>query len=179
MAVSNLQPTYVGPLTWRLTWTSDIAGATFRLFRDGVQVGSTNATEWTITVAPGESPSVDVLDDADDQPEAAYPSHVILAWGPSTPSAASYRVDKLVGAKWIEQGIVSRGRDDQSYFEFRTVTLADDTTHVFRVVPILNGVDGFPSEHRMLMVRLPDPPDVRYAFDRLTGKIAVTQATSF
>jgi hypothetical protein len=171
MSVSNLTAKLAGPFAWRVTWTSDADNPTFRVFRDGILVAVTNTPQAMIAVAPGESPSIDVLDDPDDSPEPAYPAHVILNWGPSTPAAESYRVDKLAGAKWIEQGTIAPEASEQSYFEFRSGRLADDTTHTFRIVPIVNGVDGFPREHRMLMVRLPDPPTVRYTFNRLTGKV--------
>lgn len=165
--ITSLTATRTGPTTWRLNWTSDETNPTFYVYRDGVLIAQTTAVEWEVTVpAGGAAPVFEVLD-ADDEPTQGYPATVVLAWYAAA-GAASYRVEQLDGVDWVEQAEVTD--DGLGYLTWQSGTLADGTTHEFRVIPVgSNGNDGTAQAFDVLMVRYPDPPAPTIAYDPNAG----------
>src|SRR5688572_25678159 len=103
--VTFSEPIRVGPRTWRLSWSSDLVDPTFRVYRDGVLIATTRAASITVTVPDGQSPTFEVLDDADTAAAAGYPGQALLFWQ-RTSGADKYRVEELVGAVWTPRGVV-------------------------------------------------------------------------
>jgi hypothetical protein len=55
--------------------------------------------------------------------------------------------------------------------------LADGATHSFRVVPVgVNGNQGTLVSYSSLMVRYPDVPRARFAYDAGDGTVTITAA---
>lgn len=174
MSVTLDPPRRIAPNTFRVAWTSDLADPTFRVFRNGRKVGKTKDTAWTFSVAPGESPVIEVTDDGS-APARVFPRRVLLTWFGTDPDVDHYRVDKKVSGSWEEKGRVRRR--DGVYYDWRSAWLADDTVHEFRVVPVgKNGNDGPALTWSVLMVGYPDPPDVSYDYDAGTGKVTISAA---
>ena len=170
-------PQYVGPLAWRLSWTSDLPGATFYVYRDGVLIATTTGGSIIVTVEAGETPLIEVYDDASTSPMESHPGRIMLAWCASSgsPEVNYYRVDEYIGAAWVER---ARLRDDgRGYFTWRSRQLEDCTSHQFRIVPVGdNANEGAADTRTILMVRHPDPPEVSYTWDSGTRTITVSAA---
>lgn len=157
----------LGGTTYLVTATSNITGATFYWYKDGdlVQVGTANF--YYVTVPAGEQVDVQVFDDANTRPARTFPGHVLLGID-EVPGAESYQWDRYVGSAWVTQR--SQVDAGESWFEFLTPFLEDDTEHVFRCAA-LSAADnaGAAREFRFTMVRLPDAATVEGAFDAGTG----------
>lgn len=178
------------PAVWQLTFTSDLAAPTFRLYRDGILIRTIAGTddngdigsngEAVVEVAGDTFPVFTVVDDDTAAAPDGYPDHVTLGWyaadGPASSALTDYyRVDQYDGAEWNEVGRVPD--TGAGYFTWASGTLADDTTHTFRVVPIgRNGNAGTAVTFAMLVVRYPDPPNVTYAFNAGAGTVTITAA---
>jgi hypothetical protein len=149
-------PRQLSSTSWRISWTSDATPAvTFYVYRDGVLIATTTATQWDLTVPPGTSPVIEVLDTAD-PPEKAYPGRIVLTWY-SVAGTSSYKVQEYITTIWVDRDQVTD--DGRGYFVWTSRWLEDSTTHQFRIVPAgTNGNDGTPQELDVLMVRHPDDP---------------------
>jgi len=158
----------------RLTWQSDAEDPTFYVYRDGVLIATTKQRSMMFSGQAGEQVVVEVLDDADGIPVAAYPGRVWLRWKPST-DTAKYRVEEYVGAAWTARASILH--DGRLRYTFRTRYLEDSTTHLFRVVPVgENGNDGTPKTWSVLCIRHPDVPDASYSYASGTGLVTITAA---
>ncbi|HEX8916792.1 MAG TPA: hypothetical protein VF796_30860 [Humisphaera sp.] len=172
--ITALAAAQVGPYLWRLSWASDDADASFRVYRDGELLQSTDAAELLVQVWPGESPAFEVIDDPLAAPAPAYPADVTLAWYAAA-GAAYYRVDAWDGAGWAEAARLPDG--GEGYWTWRSGRLPDGAVATFRVVPVAaGGQDGTPTPFAALVVRRPDVPAAAYAYDAGTGTVTVSAA---
>ena len=170
--ITDLSSAFLGRNTYRLTWASTLTDPTYYLYRDGVLVGQTATAAWVVTLGVGETPVFEVFDDAADEPTAAYPQYVSLGWYAAA-GAASYRIEQKIGDNWTRRASVAD--QGQGYFLWRSGPLADDTTHLFRIIPVgSNGNDGTATAFSVLMVRIPDPPAPTVAYSAATGKLTVS-----
>lgn len=172
MSVTMGTPVQLGPRAWRLSWSSDLPDPTFYVWRDGRLLMATAETSSEFSVPVGESLVVEVLDDADELPESHWPPRARLEWQGST-AVDHYRVEEYVGAAWTLRAKVPDHGEGRFHWESRV--LEDETTHQFRVIPVgTNGNQGTARSFEILMVRVPDVPEVDYAYDEDTGKVTVT-----
>ena len=176
--VTDLHAVGVDAFTWRLVWSSDLADATFWIYRDGALLATTTETSYRVTLEPGSDPVFEVLDaegsDAPtDEPSPRFPDHIVLAWYAAGAGVSHYRIDRLVDETWFPESQVSeRG---VGYCRWRSDRLADGQTHRFRVVPVgLNGNDGAATPFAALMVRVPNAPRARYEYHPLTATVTIT-----
>jgi hypothetical protein len=95
--VTSLTVTDLGGGVFRLDFASDLDSPTFYVYRDGVLETMTEST--SVEVRTADAAIIEVLDDPDAAPGAAYPNHALLSWYPS-PGAASYRVEERVAGLW-------------------------------------------------------------------------------
>ena len=174
MSVTIEQPQRVGPGAWRITWSSDLSDPTFYVYRDGRLIATTALTSLVFTIAAGESPVIEVFDDAATLPSTAFPGRVTLAWY-AIAAVDHYRIDEYVASVWTQR---RRIRDDGSgYFRWRSRFLKDVTSHQFRVVPVgTNGNAGTATSFTVLMVRHPDPPNLTTSYDSGTRQLTFTAA---
>ena len=155
-----------------LHWTSDVADATFRLYRDGVLLVTTKLTEWTVPVDDGASPIFEVFDDATTPPTKVWPDHVRLEW---EAVQDRYRVEQYVGSSWVAVATISRGT--RTYLTWSSGRLADVTSHQFRVIAIhVSGYEGSPVNRTVLMVRTPDGPVTTWTYSAVNKKATVLVA---
>jgi len=183
VSVTFLQPQRTGD-TWTIRWTSTESTPTFRVYRDGVLIATTTTTSIDIAVAPGESPAIEVLDDATTLPEAGFPGWALLTWfRPSGGGGDYYLIEEYVSGapgSWVtRRKIKDLGSTAQpaGYFRWRSRWLEDVTTHQFRITPVgANGNDGTAVTHAIFVVRRPDPPTVAIAWDSGTAKLTITEA---
>lgn len=169
--ITSFVPIPLGGDAYRLTWASDLPSPTFYLYVDGELVLTTAATSADVAGIVGVV--YDVFDDPT-PPAAGFPATMTLAWHAAA-GAATYRVERLVGASWTAVATITAGELD--YFTYVTDVLADDTVHSFRVVPVSQaGNDGTPATFTALMVRHPDVPVVDYAYDADDGTVTITAA---
>lgn len=181
------------PAFWRLDFASDVPNATFRIYLNGVRVGTRAGTEeppgsgndvtgfFVLSVPEGSSPVIDVLDDDTAAAPDGNPDYVTLVWySPGGPLSAAtvdyYRIDENIGSIWTETAYVPD--TGAGYFTWTSEPLADGVTHQFRVVPVgQNGNPGTAVTFLMLVVRYPDPPAVTYAFNPGTGTVTIAAAS--
>ena len=162
----------VGYESWRLTFSSSEASATFYVYRDGQLVAETTAQWIDVLVPRGEYPVFTVVDDPDDAPAAGYPGRLVIQWRADT-TADYYTVEQSVASVWTAVARVDE-TGLTGYLHWSTPWLDDVTTYQWRVTPHgSNGVDGSPTALSTLMVRHPDPPDVTVTYSAATGKLTV------
>lgn len=147
--------------------TSDIVGATFYWYQDGV-LSQTGTMPWFDVTAPdGEHIDISVFDSSATVPPRSYAGRAVLGWD-EAPGAYSYLVQQYVGAAWVDvRSVPDRG---ESYFEVVTDYLADETTHQFRVGA--KSEDGNVSGYReftFYWVRRPTTAAATATFDSVTG----------
>lgn len=158
----------------RMSWTSDQMNPTYYVYVRGVlRIQLANSIE--LTIADGETPVIQVLDDANTIPATFYPDHVLLQALRPTGTYDYLRVDQYIDSEWTE---IDRQIDEgKRYPSYKTGPLADDTNHQFRFVFVgTNGNEGTAVSWSFLMVRRPDPPVASYSLDEGTGAITVTIA---
>lgn len=174
MSVTISSAVRVDSRTWRLAWSSDLEDPVFYVWRDGRLVASTPDTSMLFTAAVGESLLVEVLDDSTASPLAAWPSRARLEWRGAA-GAERYRVEEYVSGEWTARDYVrDRG---EGWFSWESRVLEDSASHQFRVTPVgANGNDGAPRTFTLLMVRVPDVPDVDFAYDSDSRKVTVSAA---
>lgn len=177
MAITSFTAEALDANTWRLAWVSDLAGdVTFYLWRDGLLVLTTALGSTIVSVGAGESPVFEVFDDAGDVPADAHPRWMMLQWYGQGDTTDEYRVQQFVGAAWTDVATVRES--GLSVYSWRSPTLADSTTHQFRVVPLgANGNLGTAAELVALVVGYPDVPAVGYAYNgAATPTVTITAA---
>ena len=173
MSVTFTEQTQTGGRTWFFSWTSTLDDPTFYVYQDGLLIDITTQTSRTVRVSENGQLQFEVLDSASELPARAFPAHLFFTWEPV--AAAKYRVERFVDAAWTEVlTITDRG---QATFSYTTPTLADVTTHQYRVVPVTaGGVDGPPRTWAVFLVRWPDKADVTLTWNESTHKINVAVA---
>jgi len=171
VTMSTNSPQYLGPMSWLISWSGGAAGATYYVYRDGQLIATTPGSSIVLSVEPGETPIIEVFDDADTAPMESHPGRVTLAWYASTGAAVDhYRIDEYVSSVWTARARIKDNGD--GYFLWRSRGLEDVTTHQFRVVPVGdNGNEGTADTRNVLMVRYPDSPDLSVAWDSGTNKV--------
>lgn len=169
MSITYSKPVQVDQFAWRIRWTSNASTpVTFRVYKEGVLLtpdgyeSNDGAGEWILSVPPGEYPFFEVLDNASSLPSIAFSGHLTLQWYGT--SNKEYRVEKYNGATWdIKETIAD---DSRGYFTWRSVWLADVTTHTYRIVPVsTSGNDGTVLSLVSLVVRHPDVPSVTITYN--------------
>jgi hypothetical protein len=86
--------------------------------------------------------------------------------GEATSVAGSPWVLRLSNAGGSPKGYVSADQPTGNYFAWESRFLEDSASHRFRVVPVgQNGNEGTSREFLVLMVRIPDPPEVTYTYN--------------
>lgn len=156
MAVS-LWKQAISPTLWRVNFTSTLPDATFYVWIDGALFGTTTAAFMDVPVGMGQIAQVDVFDDANEVPDAIFPSTVTLRWETFGDVALS-RVEQWNGASWTVRGTVPANGSGMGRWE--SAPLADSEVHLFRVIPVDGtGRDGIPREFSGVMCRWPDAPD--------------------
>ena len=167
-------PTQVGRWSVRLRWSSDQEDPTFYIYRDGTLVATTKATERIFVLESGDAPVIEVFDSADDTPTTVYPSRFTLAWY-AVAGADYYQVDEYVDSEWPACAKVTD--DGAGYFKWTSRVLEDSETHQFRVIAVdAAGNESTATNLTALMVRVPDPSDVEYAYSETTDKVTVSAA---
>lgn len=155
-----------------LEWRAAAAGGPYRIYRNGILIDETSGTSIHVHSGSRESVLIEVIADPDGIPIEVNPSRIDLRWA-ATAATKLYRIEKFVDAAWVTVG--SRAEDGSSAYSFRSESLADDTTHEFRVVPVGdNGNDGTPATLDKKVIRHPDAPDVGVTFDDDTQKLRIT-----
>lgn len=168
--VSGLASFPLGNNAVRVSWQSD--RAICRVFVDGRLFATTTARSIDLTLPNGGLADVEVIDEDTPTPGPAFPAYVLLQWFTGDLAAVGYRVEQLVGGVWAVRGRIDHV--PQTYLSWRSRTLADDTTHAFRVTGIsAAGNAGPPLAVSVLMVRRPDPPDVSFGFDPATSTVTI------
>ena len=177
MTVTMNAPKRVGPRAWRLSWSSTESAPTYRVYRDGLLVAQTTATEITLSVDEGEAPVVQVLDTAAAVPDEGHPGRATLGWY-AVLGADHYRVEEYVATVWTLRKII-RDRTDgaEGYFRWRSRPLEDSADHRFRARAVdAEGDEATIMDVTWRCVRHPDPPRATYTYAAGTG--AVTLAAS-
>jgi len=166
--------------TYLIKWEA-VGSPPYRIFLDGVHVATTysrnsdGVSSFVLFVEnDDEVRIVEVLDDPNAEPTAVNPQRFELSWTP-VDDAASYRLEKYVDGAWArEEEIVADAA--LSVYRAVSVTLDDDTSHQYRVVPVgTNGNDGTPVAVTKHMIRHPDPPQVTVAVN-VDRTLTITEA---
>jgi len=171
--VSNLRATSLGGTAVLLSWESS-APPPYFVYRDGLLVAKTHLTQYTLSLFEGESPLVEVTDDASAVPSPAYPAYALVAWYASV-GADKYLVQEFVSSAWVTRAeVLDQG---QGYFIWRSRILEDGLAHQFRVLPVgSNGNSGTIATLNAFMVRNPSPPAVRFTYSNASETVTIQAA---
>lgn len=122
----------------------------------------TEETDWTVTESSNTEPvAYEVIDtDGSDVAEQeTYPGYLILEWRDYPTDAQRFLVQQYISAAWTTIGSVIA--DGRGYYAFETATLADVTTHQFRVYGVdEEGNSGRVWNFSAFMIRNPDVPAI-------------------
>lgn len=172
MTVSIDSVTQTGLTTYQVGWSSNLPDPTFYVYQDGVLLNTTKAGSGQFSVPTGESLVLEVLDDLNETPEAAFPGKLTLGWYAVT-DTDFYRIDEYAGAAWVQRAVIRE--TGRGFYQWKSRFLEDVTVHQFRVVPVgTNGNDGDPLAFNVLMVRHPDAPAVGFSYSSGTGKVTIS-----
>lgn len=150
--------TRLGELLFRLTWSSDLPGATFYVYVNGDFVTETLETTYDVTVPMGGQFQVEVFDDPDDSPDV-YLSPTLTLRFDGDPDTLQFRVEQKVDGVWRAKDLIPV--NDTRVFHYETGVLADSTVHEFQVIGVdKEGRSGPPLELTAEMCRYPDAPEV-------------------
>lgn len=177
MTVTFTKAQKVDALVWEWEWTSNLTNPTYYLYGNGVLIGETTHPQAMLTLSPNESFQFEVLDDPDAVPAFAYPSRAFLQWYLDEDDPAErYDIDEYVGGQWVSSTPPSiKPGFGQTYFQYQTRVLEDQTTHIFRVTPVAaDERAGVPVIYTFFIVRLPDPPTVSYSYSASSGDVTMT-----
>ena len=153
----------LSPVMELVHFESDIEGATFYVWADGVLLGSTTANSMEVPCGVGRVVQVDIFDDPGESPGAFFPSTVTLRWE-GTVDSALYRVEQWVTDAWVVRAQIPDVGSGLRRWE--SPPLADGVVHLFRVVPVDGtGRDGVAREFSGVMCRWPDAPGGTMAVD--------------
>jgi hypothetical protein len=180
MTVTYQEPSLIDEMAFRLTWSSnETQPVPFRVYREGVQIAAFNSAdglgEIVLTVAPGESPFVEVLDKTGSVPSIAFPGRLTIHWQ-AVSGASSYLVQEYISAAWTtQQTVLDNG---EGSFTWLSRWLDDLSTNQFRVIPVDSaGNQGSALTFSCVMVRHPDAPEVEYEYNG-SGTPTVTVAAA-
>jgi hypothetical protein len=167
---------------WEIRWSTSTAGTRCYVYRDGEFIGSTLGRSMIVTAPEGLSPVVEIFDVAPPAgaPRAAYPRRATFAWSrglSDSPLAAAFRVEEYVDSAWALRRQITP-EPGQTYFQWSSPVLPDGVTTQYRVVPVsAAGAHGAALAFPVLMVRVPDPPSVRFTYTPATGLVTVAAAS--
>lgn len=170
MTVTVQTPYRIDVKTWRVEWSSDLSAPTFYVWQDGVLIATTDAGFLDFLVESDEALVVEVLDDANEQPQTAFPGRFTFQWE-AVSGTKAYRVEEYLSGVWTARHTLQHV-PGQTLYSWRSRHLEDDTTHQFRVIPIGDdGNEGTALAVSRLMVRNPDPPTQSFSFNSGTGGV--------
>lgn len=163
--ITTDNPIEISPSVWRFTW---VGTAPFYVWHRGRLIATTTETTIDVVQIDGTVPIVEIADDSADVPlQAIHPGWLVLTW--RTPvlalveKIALYRIDQYVSGAW--EAVAGVTPNATTYQRYRTDYLADDTTHQFRVVPVMaDGTEFDAITFTALVVRYPDVPNVTYTY---------------
>jgi hypothetical protein len=153
-----------------------VSPVTNRVYLEGVLVSTQiYVFEYWLRVQPGQAPILEVLDEPDDVPNAAFPSYLMLGWMRDA-DCSRYKIEEYVSGVWTERAQVVPDSGAE-FMTYATGVLADVTTANWRVT----GQDsagnwGTALQFVALMCRYPDPPSVSYTYNSGTGTVTIQAA---
>lgn len=165
MTVTYQTPIRIDQFTQRLRFTSNAATpVSFRAYREGRLLAAWTSPDGAgvldVVVPEGESPFLEVLDNADAIPAIAFPGRFTLVWDRTESSDRySYAIEQYSDGAWTTLDTILD--DGRLAYWWQTGWLADCTVHNFRIVPIdTAGNRGSEINYAVEMVRHPDVPNV-------------------
>jgi len=134
-----------------------------------------------VSMGQGSYIEIEAFSLSTETPSATFPQRITLQW-PHDRVATSYRVEEYISAAWVTL-ITILAQTLGGVHRYTSAILDDDTEHTYRVVPLATtggaaATEGPVWSNTVRMVRRPDAPAVLIAFDAVTGKIALSEATT-
>ena len=167
MAVTFNQPVVISATQQLLSWTSDQVislSNPYRVYVDGILVSTQIGSEYTIAYEEGSNPVIEVLDEAAAVPSPAFPRYLVFGWA-GDPDADRYLIEKNEGAGFVTVETIANDLS-RAWMTYSTGTLADETTHTWRITPIdAAGNSGTAVTFVTLLVGYPTPPDVNFTYN--------------
>lgn len=173
MAVTFQNPIAVGSNAFELRWSSDKAGPTYRVFRNGKLIAVQRSSRIVLTMERDQHDLVDVLDDGAQPAPVAAPSVVRVLFGPVA-GAASYRVERFVGAAWVQQTTIAETGKGQ--YRHVTTPLPDADAASFRVIAVAPNGEATPVSGSITVHRIPDAPRVTATFNTTNRTVLIAAA---
>jgi hypothetical protein len=154
--------------------SSDISGAVFYVWKNADLVCTSQGNRIVVSISSGETPVISVFDSATEKPENIFPSRITLGWYKAA-DTETYRIEKYSGSEWVN---VAEVKDiSKQFYIWKSEIISDGEEVQFRIIPVgRNGNDGTAKVFNVLMVRVPDVPDVNYSYSSSTQKITITEA---
>ncbi len=142
---------------WRFTWPAGTSP--YSIWLDGFLLTDSLLVE-TFDFSGGlfvdRPPALEILNTADASENEKFPPFVTIQWR-GLIAAGAYAVEQFISSVWTEIGQVMEQKT--GYYTWRVQDLADDATHLFRVLaldPV--GNEGTPINFTIDMTRNPAPP---------------------
>ena len=170
MSVTLNAPTRTGPSRWLVTYSSNLASPTFRVYYQGRLIDESART--SVHIDSETEPQVEVYDATTTPTQWTYPGRVRLQWYHQA-DAEGYRVYEYVNSTWLERQTLSD--HGPAYHTWQSRWLPDVTTAQFRVVALDSlRNEGTEIDVTVFIVRNPDPPEVSVTYTG--GNIVVSNA---
>ena len=103
-----------------------------------------------------------------------FKPYAVLQWRSIAPNIDYFLIEQFVSAAWTEVKKL-RGDSTTGYYQYETDTLADDTTHQFRISTY--DTQGYVSSVvpiDITMKRIPDTPSIDTAYSSGSGDITIS-----
>lgn len=155
----------------RARWSTTLSDPTFYVYVNALLVATTKEREWTVPAETGEQVYFQIFDESGQTPTPVPVGRATLCWY-RVDGADSYRIDRLIGSTWTEQTTILTNEFFNSWV---SPYLADSQTHTFRIVPLVNDVEGEAVYAWRFIARWPDIPRVSFAYDGAEdGTVTIT-----
>lgn len=173
MATTIVRQLYLSGGMGLLEVESDITGATFYRWRDGVFQGISKDPVWIFPLASGEFVQIDVFDSSEETPDDVYPSTIYFQWD-GEDDAATYKVYEYIDEAWLLRR-TGPSKGTGSVHSYISRPLEDGEEINLKIIPYdAIGQAGTALEYDITMIRRPDPEEFSVAIDGVTGGFVLT-----
>lgn len=171
--------TYIDSQTLLISGESDVTPPVpFRIYVDGDLVASYDSEvaifERIVSVQPGDSVNIEVLDEAGVLPSPAFPSRASLNWT-AVPDGARYIIEEYVDSSW--ETVANLKANGRTAFTWLSRRLESDQQHQFRITArdSVNN-DATATTVSFFIVRIPDAPATTMEYNSIDGTVTIAEA---
>lgn len=171
--------TLVDSQTMLISGVSDVTPPVpFRIYVDGALVASYDSEvdtfERMVSVQPGDTVNVEVLDEEGTIPSPAFSARASLNWL-AVPNGFRYLVEEYIASSWTT--VANLRANGRTAFTWLSRRLESDQSHQFRITAQDSaGNNASTTTVAFYMVRIPDVPTTTMEYDAGTGTVTIEEA---